>query len=56
MIFDSWQDFWHMHGYAPFVWSAYGIALSVLALNLVVPLMAHWRLKRRIRDGEFEDD
>jgi heme exporter protein D len=56
MNFDSWQAFWHMHGYAPFVWSAYGIALVVLIANIAVPLISHRRLIRRIRKDEFRDD
>ncbi len=56
MIFGSWQAFWHMHGYAAFVWSAYGVALAVLAVNIAAPLIAHWRVKRHIRDEEFDDD
>lgn len=56
MIFDSWPDFWHMNGYAPYVWSAYGIALSVLAANIILPVLAHRRIKRRIQNGEFQDD
>ena len=52
---ESWQQFWAMGGYAPFVWSSYGIAAIVLAVNVIAPLVAHRRLKRRIRNEEFED-
>lgn len=38
------QDFFHMGGYAFYVWSAYGIALLVLLANLLSPL----RLRRRL--------
>lgn len=56
MIFRSWAAFWHMGGYAPFVWSAYGVALTVVIINVVAPWVAHRRLRKRIRDGEFSDD
>lgn len=37
-------EFFHMGGYAVYVWSAYGIAAAVLALNFAAPI----RHKRRI--------
>lgn len=51
----SWQAFWAMGGYGAFVWSSYGIAAVVLLANVIVPLVAHRRLKRRIRNEEFND-
>ncbi|RJS92073.1 heme exporter protein CcmD [Salinisphaera sp. Q1T1-3] len=53
---DSVQEFLAMGGYARYVWSAYGIAAVVLVFNVLRPLVAHRRLKRRIRNGEFVDD
>lgn len=53
---DSWHQFWAMGGYAGYVWSAYGLAAIVMLANIVVPVVAHRRLKRRIRDEEFVDD
>lgn len=38
----------HMGGYAAYVWSSYGIALLVLALNLVVPVIGRRRLLRSL--------
>jgi heme exporter protein D len=38
----SLGEFLHMGGYAFYVWSAYGLALVVLALNLTQP----WRRRR----------
>jgi len=55
MSFESWQQFWDMGGYAAFVWSSYGIAAAVLMANVIVPVVAHRRLKRRIRNEEFDD-
>lgn len=34
------MEFLHMGGYAPYVWSAYGITLAVVALNI-------WSANRR---------
>lgn len=55
MIFESWLQFWDMGGYAAFVWSSYGIAAVVVLANIIAPVIAHRRLKRRIRNGEFDD-
>jgi len=52
---ESWQQFWAMGGYASFVWSSYGIAAVVVLGNIIIPVMAHRRLVRRIRREEFDD-
>lgn len=52
---ESWQQFWAMGGYAPYVWSSYGFAAVVLAANIVTPLIAHRRIKRAIRNEVFDD-
>ena len=39
-------EFLHMDGYAFYVWTAYGAALLVLALNLAAPLVRLRRLAR----------
>jgi len=31
-------EFFHMGGYAYYVWTSYGIALVVLLLNVILPL------------------
>ena len=38
----NWQDFFHMGGYAVYVWTSYGLAAVVLLANLAIP-----RLRRR---------
>lgn len=40
MNFNSWADFIAMGGHALYVWSAYGISVLVLAINVGVPLLA----------------
>ena len=49
-------SFWAMGGYASYVWSAYAIAAAVIVANIVVPLVRHRALVRRIRREEFIDD
>jgi len=41
-------DFFHMGGYAFYVWMSYAIALVVLAANLALPAWQHRGLLRRI--------
>lgn len=49
------NDFWAMGGYAGYVWSSYGIAAVVILANIVVPVIAHRRIARRIRNGAYDD-
>ena len=46
MSFSSWTDFFHMGGYALYVWASYGLTLGVLAVIMVTPWLRHRRLKR----------
>jgi len=32
------QEFFHMGGYAFYVWSSYGLCFIVLVLNIIIPL------------------
>lgn len=43
MSFASFSDFVAMGQHGLYVWSAYGICLAVLALNVALPLMARRR-------------
>lgn len=43
MSFDSFGEFLAMGKHGLFVWTAYGICLSVLAINVVVPVIARRR-------------
>ena len=40
------SEFLHMGGYAFYVWTAYGAAFVVLALNLAAPILRRRRLVR----------
>jgi heme exporter protein D len=42
------QEFFHMGGYAFYVWTSYGIAFLVLAYNLISPAWQRRKLLRRI--------
>jgi heme exporter protein D len=54
-MWQSWHQFFAMGGYAAYVWSAYGIAAVVLAANIAAPMIAHRRIKRRIRQSLVDD-
>ncbi|GGJ39916.1 heme exporter protein CcmD [Pseudomonas avellanae] len=57
MSFESFSDFLAMGRHALFVWSAYGLCLLVLLINVTLPVLARrrylqqqaQRLKREIR-------
>ncbi|MBD9484317.1 heme exporter protein CcmD [Pseudomonas sp. PDM14] len=43
MSFSSFAEFLAMGSHGPYVWSAYGISLAVLALNVALPILARRR-------------
>ena len=43
------NEFLHMGGYAAYVWSAYGISLVVLVLNIILPIRREQSLLQNIR-------
>lgn len=43
MSFASFSEFLAMGTHGPYVWSAYGISLVILALNVVLPILARRR-------------
>lgn len=45
----SITDFFHMGGYAVYVWSSYGLALVVLVGNLLVARRKRTKLLREIQ-------
>jgi len=44
----SLSEFFHMGGYAAYVWSSYAVALLVLVLNVVMPVLGRRRLVRQL--------
>lgn len=43
-------EFFHMGGYAAFVWPSFGLGLLVLIYNVVVPILTHRAALRRAAD------
>mgnify|MGYP006196924517 FL=1 len=43
MSFSSFAEFLAMGSHGAYVWSAYGISLAILALNVVLPILARRR-------------
>ena len=43
------NEFLHMGGYAAYVWSAYGISLGVLILNIILPIRREQALLQAIK-------
>ncbi|APU30915.1 MULTISPECIES: heme exporter protein CcmD [Pseudomonadaceae] len=43
MSFASFSEFLAMGTHGVFVWSAYGVSLAILALNVVLPILARRR-------------
>jgi heme exporter protein D len=58
MYFDSFAELLAMGKHALYVWSAYGVCLAVLALNVALPLLARRRYlqetARRLRREELK--
>ncbi|MDO8844490.1 MAG: heme exporter protein CcmD [Methylicorpusculum sp.] len=42
------SDFWHMGGYAFYVWTSYGIGFLVLIIGLIKPLMLQKKILREL--------
>lgn len=42
------QEFFHMGGYAYYVWSAYGLSVIILVLNVVLPLRDEKQMFRKL--------
>jgi heme exporter protein D len=43
------SDFWHMGGYAFYVWSSYGIAFLVMLIGIIKPLVEHKQQLRGLK-------
>ena len=48
---ESLLDFLRMGGYAFYVWWSYAVVTVVLALNFVLPMLRHRRLRRALAQG-----
>ena len=45
----NWSEFFHMGGYAFYVWTSYAIALVLVILNIVAPILQRRRIVSRIK-------
>lgn len=52
MQFSTWQEFFHMGGYALYVWVSYTLAVAVLGAVLLSPLLRHRHLRRELARRE----
>jgi heme exporter protein D len=43
-VMSGLQEFFHMGGYATYVWSSYAIALVVLVINVLAPIRQRRKL------------
>ena len=46
---EAFIEFLYMDGYAYYVWSAYGISLIVLLLNIMIPVKREKTLLNKLR-------
>ncbi len=45
----NWSEFFAMGGYGVYVWSSYGFAAAVLAVNVIIPLYRRGTVIRILR-------
>lgn len=45
----NWSEFFHMGGYAFFVWTSYALAFVVVVANIVSPMMQRKKIIARIK-------
>ena len=45
----NWTEFFHMGGYAFFVWTSYGLAFVVVVANIIAPLMQRKKVVKQIK-------
>ena len=45
------NDFWHMSGYAVYVWGSFAAAAAVFAWNWLAPRLRRRRLLEALRDA-----
>ena len=45
----NWSEFFHMGGYAFFVWTSYALTLIVVVANIVSPIIQRRKIIARIK-------
>ena len=43
-------DFFSMGGYGSYVWSAWGLTVVVMTINLILPLRKHRQLRKQMQN------
>lgn len=51
----DWAAFWHMGGYAAFVWPSYGLVLAILAGQACWSRLQHAAALRSAKMGRDDD-
>ncbi|BBL69489.1 heme exporter protein CcmD [Methylogaea oryzae] len=51
----NFETFFHMGGYALYVWTSYGLALAVLAINLILPLRRKAQLLESLERAQRQE-
>lgn len=49
MYFDSFADLWQMGVHGPFVWSAFGIGVGLILLNVGIAVYHGRRVRRDLK-------
>jgi heme exporter protein D len=56
----NWSEFFHMGGYAFFVWTSYAITFAVIVANIILPIVQRKtviaKIKRSIKREQIELD
>jgi len=56
----NWSEFFHMGGYAFFVWTSYALTFAVIVANIIFPIIQRKkviaRIKRAIKREQIELD
>ena len=45
----NWSEFFHMGGYAFYVWTSYALTLIIVVANIVSPIMQRKKVISRIK-------
>jgi heme exporter protein D len=46
---NYWSEFFHMGGYAFFVWTSYALTFAVIVANIILPIMQRKKVIARIK-------
>ncbi|MDC8832664.1 heme exporter protein CcmD [Alteromonas gilva] len=52
MQFESWQAFFHMGGYALYVWLSFGVSVIAMAWIVIDSRMSHKQLLKKARQEQ----